>query len=396
MAGWFDFVNGQTLPASRVQDYLMDQSVMVFADAAARTAALPSPTNGMVTYLTDPGELYVCTNLSWQRVVDSLNYGRVLPAGGNAIINGGFDIWQRGTSFPLGAPSASQYSADRWLVYSPATSQHTASRQTAGLDGFRFALRFQRNSGSTNTNLTGLYYGAETAESVRFANQSVTLSFYARRGANYSPTANALSASIITGTGTDQNIINGWTGGSTIGNASVTLSTTWTRFTVTATVGSTATQLGVFFNSVSTGTAGANDWYEITGVQLEAGSVATPFVRAGGTLQGELAACQRYYIRYTGTGSGYSGGLGTASSTTVAKIGYQTPVEMRATPTSIDFSSYAIFDGASVIAVSALTLQSQSSNKMLVVDATTTGLTQFRPYFGIASSTGFVGFSAEL
>jgi hypothetical protein len=50
--GWFDFVNGQTLPASRVQDYLMNQSVMVFADESARTTALYGiTTEGMVTYL---------------------------------------------------------------------------------------------------------------------------------------------------------------------------------------------------------------------------------------------------------------------------------------------------------------------------------------------------------
>jgi hypothetical protein len=392
MAGWFDFVNGQTLPASRVQDYLMDQSVMVFADAAARTAALPSPTNGMVTYLSTPGELYVCTNLAWQRVVDALNYGRVLPARGNAIINGGFDIWQRGTSFALGAPSASQYSADRWLVYSPATSQHTASRQTAGLDGFRFALRFQRNSGSTNTNLTGLYYGGETAESVRFANQSVTLSFYARRGANYSPTANALSASIITGTGTDQNIINGWTGASTIGNASVTLSTTWTRFTVTATVGSTATQLGVFFNSVSTGTAGANDWYEITGVQLEAGSVATPFVRAGGTLQGELAACERYFqVMSSQTFSG--------ANANVVYGGLSFRTQMRTGPSVSLSAPMVVTDSAADYTQSSanisISVSRTNSTGAQVLLGNFTGITTHRPYFATILSSQ-IQLSAEL
>lgn len=68
MAGWFDFVNGQTLPASRVQDYLMDQTVMVFADSSARTSALSSPTAGMVTYLIDSGDLWYYTGSAWSLV----------------------------------------------------------------------------------------------------------------------------------------------------------------------------------------------------------------------------------------------------------------------------------------------------------------------------------------
>ena len=68
MAGWFDFVNGQTLPASRVQDYLMDQTVMVFANATARTTALPSPTAGMVTYLISSGDLWFYTGSAWTLV----------------------------------------------------------------------------------------------------------------------------------------------------------------------------------------------------------------------------------------------------------------------------------------------------------------------------------------
>jgi hypothetical protein len=44
----------------------------------------------------------------------------------------------------------------------------------------------------------------------------------------------------------------------------------------------------------SSGTIASNV-IDVWGVQLEVGSVATPFSRAGGTIQGELAACQRYY-----------------------------------------------------------------------------------------------------
>jgi hypothetical protein len=68
MAGWFDFVNGQTLPASRVQDYLMDQTVMVFANSTARGTALPVPTAGMVTYLVDTGNLWFYTGSTWSLV----------------------------------------------------------------------------------------------------------------------------------------------------------------------------------------------------------------------------------------------------------------------------------------------------------------------------------------
>lgn len=67
--GWFDFINGQTLPASRVQDYLMNQSVMVFATSTARSAALTAPTEGMVTYLADTNVLEFYTGSAWSLVV---------------------------------------------------------------------------------------------------------------------------------------------------------------------------------------------------------------------------------------------------------------------------------------------------------------------------------------
>jgi hypothetical protein len=78
------------------------------------------------------------------------------------------------------------------------------------------------------------------------------------------------------------------------------------------------------------GTNGAT--FYITGVQLEAGSVATPFERRD--YGRELMMCQRYYYRNApGIINAYFGGVGAFGNTTSAAIQFQHPVQMRATPT---------------------------------------------------------------
>ena len=61
------FANGFALNASELNTYLMNQSVMVFANAAARTAAL-TPTEGMVTYLEDTNALEFYNGTVWAAV----------------------------------------------------------------------------------------------------------------------------------------------------------------------------------------------------------------------------------------------------------------------------------------------------------------------------------------
>jgi hypothetical protein len=61
------FANGFALNASELNTYLMNQSVMVFANAAARTAAF-TPTEGMVTYLEDTNALEVYNGTTWATV----------------------------------------------------------------------------------------------------------------------------------------------------------------------------------------------------------------------------------------------------------------------------------------------------------------------------------------
>jgi hypothetical protein len=216
----------------------------------------------------------------------------------NPVINSAMQVWARGTSFAVAPGSA--FTADRYNYYS-GVSGRTISRQVTGdttnLPNIQYCSRQQRDSGNTNTSPMAFGQSLETINSIPYAGKTITFSFYARAGANYSPTSMGLDFQISSGTGTDQNIVStGYTGAVLIANGTATLTTTWQRFTYTGSVPSTATELGFFFQSNPTGTAGANDYYDLTGIQIDIGSVALPFQTAsGGSIQGELAMCQRYY-----------------------------------------------------------------------------------------------------
>ena len=221
------------------------------------------------------------------------------PSSSNPVLNAGMNVWQRGTSISAAA-STTPYTADRWQIYTNANQATTISRQatsdTTNLPNIQYCARVQRNSGQTGTGTYNFGQSFESINSIPFAGKLVSFSFYARAGANYSATSNALSSYVFTGTGTDQNrVTGGYTGDATSVTTTATLTTTWQRFTVTGTIPATATEMGVCFLFNPTGTAGTNDYFEVTGVQIDIGSVALPFRTYAGTLQGELAACQRYY-----------------------------------------------------------------------------------------------------
>lgn len=65
------FANGFPLPASDLNNYLMNQSVIVFASAAARTSAIPTPVEGMLTYLEDTNAYEGWTGAAWVNINDN-------------------------------------------------------------------------------------------------------------------------------------------------------------------------------------------------------------------------------------------------------------------------------------------------------------------------------------
>jgi hypothetical protein len=324
-------------------------------------------------------------------------------AGKNAVINGGMSIWQRGTSISLAASAGTTYLADRWQTFTGANQACTVSRQATGdttnLPNIQYALRYQRNNLQTGTG--GLWFTQpfESVNSIPFSGKTVTLSFYARKGANYSATSSLLDVYLVTGTGTDQNLISGYTGSTNAIASNATLTTTWQRFTYTATLASTATEVAVQIVFNPTGTAGANDWYEITGVQLELGSYATTFSRAGGTIQGELAACQRYYVRFS-AGASYTflnqGGF--FNSTTNYLANYTLPVQLRTVPSAVEYSTLRVVNSDNNAYTVSNVLLADSGNLAGYINVTTSSATANR--WGVLgannSSSAYIAFSAEL
>jgi hypothetical protein len=314
-------------------------------------------------------------------------------------------VWQRGTSFnSQGSLGSAAYTADRYQFYrGGGITGGTLSRQltadTTNLPNIQYCARIQRDSGNTSLATLYLLQTLESVNSIPFAGKTVTVSFYARAGANYSNVSSQLNFALNSGTGTDQNVLSGFTGSANVVTINFTLTTTWQRFTVTGTVSSTATQLGFYPNFTPVGTAGAADYVDVTGFQIDIGSVALPFRTNGATIQGELAACQRYYIRTLAsvTDANHALGFGNSSTQTYFQA---TLGEMRVTPTVLDYANLCASDGASNTAITSLSINAANSTARtaFLIGGHASGITQYRPYLlrNNNNTGGYIGFGAEL
>ncbi len=274
--------------------------------------------------------------------VSSINGG---PLAGfrNAIINGNFDIWQRGTSFNS---ASSEMTADRWRVEkigstSTITRQPFTLGQTdvPGEPTYFCRLAVTSVTGAGNITILRQY-----VEGVRtFAGQTVTLSFWAK--ANATKTIAIEFAQVMGTGGSPSSNTDG------IEPTKVTLTTSWQKFTKTVTLPSiTGKTLGTNnndllevnfwldagsnFNSRTDTLGHQSGTFDFAEVQLEPGPVETPFeIRPIGT---ELSLCQRYFYSVCASGSN-SGCLNQRSHTSGA-YGFTVPqrnffpVQMRVAP----------------------------------------------------------------
>lgn len=245
--------------------------------------------------------------------LDTYHAADLIKGNKNRIINGDFNVMQKSTAGP-----------DLWKGSSTTLTQqsHTVG-QTSVPDNPAYYLR-------ASAATTAVFY--TRIEDVRtFASQQCTLSFYA-----YSTNAKTMTVKLKQNFGS---------GGSTEVEAysgTVSLTTGWTKFTITDTLDSISGKtvgagnyLEVYFTAATTG---ATDYIYMSHVQLEKGAVASEFeFRPYGT---ELALCQRYFESWFVAGSGMRmpNTLGWVTSTTQARYITTFRVPKRVTPTTVAFA----------------------------------------------------------
>jgi hypothetical protein len=135
-------------------------------------------------------------------------------------------------------------------------------------------------------------------------------------------------------------------------------------------------------------------------VKFERGSTATLYSFAGNTFEGELAACQRYYYRATAdTAYSQFTNFAPAFSTTAVTVQVPIRVTMRATPSSVDFSSVTLVDGTNFVAASTVAVGTYASASVPLIDIGATGLTATTRSYSLwanNSTSAYLGISAEL
>lgn len=271
--------------------------------------------------------------------VEQSSGGAVSPflAGKNKVINGDFGLAQRGgTINPSG--TGLNYTLDRWRVYNYGSASTTVTQTAfdyssspaaaqAPIAGYS-APYFAR----VNATTSATYFEQPVEDVHTFSGQTITYSFWAKAASAVS----GAQAQIYQyfGTGGSANVL--------AANINYNLTTSWQRITYTTTLPSVVGKTIGAGSSIGlllyTPTTGVN--IDFWGVQVEAGSVATPFTTASNTLQGELALCQRYLPAvYGAIGVGYNTLPGMAYGTNTSVWSFSFPVTPRVPPTGITVNS---------------------------------------------------------
>jgi len=169
---------------------------------------------------------------------------------------------------------------------------------------------------------------------------------------------------------------------------------TWTRYSFTAVVPAGSTQLGVLFNASPVGAAGANDWVQIMGVQLEIGGQATVFEHRD--VEMELALAQRYFFAIPEPASGVVVGAGMVAGTNAEIIFIPLPVQMRAAPTvTVSPGSFKFNIGGTATAVAGFAAGTTHTPNYISVVGTTTATSGQGTLLQGGGGAGFIQASAD-
>ena len=349
-----------------------------------------------------------------------------VAAGKNKIINGDMSIDQRASGAAKTISTGGSYvSCDRWQSIMPTSVVATMQQVTDAPSTFGYSEEVSITTGQTITSTsTGTIwqwiegYNTQNLAWGTSAAKPVTISFWVKSSLtgnhgfslnagttiwSYCTTYNISSANTwqyvsitVPGLTSSAPNISTNSGAAIAVNFDLAAGST---FQTTANTWTAGYYQGVSGMVQVTATTGAT--HQVTGVQLEAGSVATPFSTATGTVQGELAACQRYYRRFTAGGAApyWRIAIGQNLNTTQSQFVFPLGSSMRAVPSFNASGSFTLRQGDTSFGTNAPTLQGDGSTQDFVglVVAMSGGTTGYGCYLRSENNTStYLEFSAEL
>ena len=261
----------------------------------------------------------------------------------------GLNPFKRGTSSAASAhigSLAAVYGPDQtWFAGGGASSIDWSQQLGASdtLQTYVGSLRMQRTSSTTDVAQICMGHVLESSQSIRFQGHTAWLEFHVKAGANYSGVS--LTVTVAYGTDTDASSTNfqagTWTNYTvaTSNNGTtntVTPTTTWVRptmsFLIPIQVASTnVTDIGVKYCWTPSGTAGANDWLEFTGEQLEVNDTGQPSAFYHVPASEAVLRSLRYLTLLSEPAAGVPMALGTSVTQTSCEV-VATFAPMRAAP----------------------------------------------------------------
>jgi hypothetical protein len=252
--------------------------------------------------------------------VASLN-GGALAGARNRIINGAMAVDQRnaGASQTFTAAAALAYAVDRWYGY--CTGANVTGQRVTGATAGQYRYQF---TGAASVTAIGFGQRIETINSADLSGTTATLGVDLANSVLTSVTWTAYYATTTDAFGTLASPTR-----TQIATGTFTVTSTVTRYNAQIVVPAAATTGIEIVFTVGAQTSGT---WTIGNVQLEPGSVATPFERR--SYGQELALCQRYFtLNCPASAGNITASVGQAISSSVAWAGYKPAVTMRATPT---------------------------------------------------------------
>ena len=257
------------------------------------------------------------------------SYASSFPSFRNRIINGAMQVAQRGTSFRYDSFGQAQFCVDRFWFYNAGSATYGNIEQSTDVpsgEGFTYSLFNDTNAqmpSGTNVELTKQGNAAPFV-----VGNNYTFSFWVK--------GSSASSGLTVSIGWRNSHANGTNATQAVATyPTFDVTTSWERVVIPFTLTTSPVSQNNTLDFEYSHPAGA----KITGVQLEEGTVATPFEhRPYGT---ELALCQRYLPAFVGNNNMICNGAGYDSNNTRFRVVF--PVQTRVPATGLVVSSAAHF-----------------------------------------------------